>query len=191
MFVNVSRAQAQNEIASREHVTDVSTHKLEPRLVTGAAMPVRGNFIDDRLAADSGQRRFTRRIDIGHDHAVGVIKSTAEFLAQRLRARVAMRLKHGQHAVAPDRLRRCEGRANFGGMMRVIIDEQEPIAGIFDFETATRMSKIAQRTGNLFECNSEFGRQRDHAERVADVMPTRNIQRDVAEKLVSTEHTES
>ena len=55
-----------------------------------------------------------------------------------------MRLKHRQHAFAPGRFRGRERRANFGRMMRVIVDQQKAIALVFDFETAAGVLEIAR-----------------------------------------------
>ena len=88
-------------------------HPFQPRLVTDAAMTVRCDFVDDRLAADSRNRRFARRINIGDHHAVGIVEGAPEFFAQRLRARITMRLKHGQHALASDRSRGLQRGAGF------------------------------------------------------------------------------
>ena len=91
-------------------------------------MAVRDDFIDDRLSADARERRFARRINIGHDNAIGVIESAPKLLPQRFRPRIAMRLKHRQDAIAPGRFRGRERRANLGRMMRVIVHEQKAVA---------------------------------------------------------------
>ena len=86
-----------------------------------------------------------------------------------------MRLKHRQNPLPADRLGRLQRRANFGRMMSIIIDKQKTIAFVFDFETAARVLKFAKRAGNLFERNTELGRERDYTERVVDVVLTGNI----------------
>ena len=71
-----------------------------------------------------------------------------------------MRLKHCQHAIAPSRTRGREGGPNFGRMMRIIIDQQKSIAGIFDFETPARVLEIcASDFGNFLERNTKLGCQ--------------------------------
>ena len=109
---------------------------------------------------------FARRINVGDNNAIGVDRRRAKFLSQRLGSRVAMRLKHCQHAFAPGRSRGREGGPDFGRMMRVIIHQQKPVAGIFDFETAARVLEIcASDSGNFLKRNSELGCERDDAER--------------------------
>src|SRR5205807_9929204 len=95
-----------------------------------------------------------------HNHdtqQIGLIEGSAKFLSQRLGTGVAMRLKHSQHAIAPSRTRRGKGGPNFGWMMRIIIDQQKTIAGIFDFETPARVPKFVQGFGNLLKRNTELG----------------------------------
>ena len=94
LFVNVAGAEAENEIAGLDHVADIAMQPIESRLISRTAMSVRDDFIHDRLSADAGNRRFARRINVGDDDAIGIVKRAAEFFAQRLRARIAMRLKH-------------------------------------------------------------------------------------------------
>ena len=140
---------------------------IEPRLIGHAAMSVRDDLIDDRLPADAGNRRFARRINVGHDDTIGVIEGRAKFLPQRLGPRIAMRLKHRQDAFAPGRFRGRERGANFGRMMRVVVDQQKALALVLDLETPAGVLETAQRSGDLLERNSQFGGERDDTERVA------------------------
>ena len=124
----------------------IAMQPIEPRLIADAAMAVRDDFIDDRLPADAGKRRFARRINVGHDDAVGVVESAPELAPQRLRARIAMRLKHRQHAIAPGRARGRERRANLGRMMRVIVHQEKALALVFDLETPARVVETCVAT---------------------------------------------
>ena len=47
---------------------------FETRLIADAAMTMRDDLIHDRLAADAGQGRFARGINVGDDNAIGVIE---------------------------------------------------------------------------------------------------------------------
>src|SRR5207244_9503010 len=68
---------------------------------------------------------FRSCVNVGDDHTIGIVEGAAEFAAQRFRARITMRLKHRENTVAPGGFRGREGRANFGGMMRVIVRSEE------------------------------------------------------------------
>ena len=61
-------------------------------------------------------------------------------------------------------------------MMRIIVDEQKPVARVFDFEPAARVLEFPKRGGDLFEWNRKLGSQRDYSKRVMDVVFSRNIE---------------
>ena len=86
MLVNVARAKAQHEIAGVQHVSDISMHPFQTRLVTHAPMTVRHNFIRDGLTADFGNRRLTCRVNIRYHDAISIIERASEFFAQRFRS---------------------------------------------------------------------------------------------------------
>ena len=139
LFVNISSPKAQNEIAGRDHVSDVVVDPAQLRLITHAAMTVRRDFIRDRLARDPRQRFFACWINIGNHDALGVIERAPELTLQRFRPRVAMRLEHRQDSLA-SRCSRCgERRGNFRRMMRVIVHEQKTLALVFDLEPPARV----------------------------------------------------
>ena len=102
MFVNISRAEADNEIARIEHVADIAVHKLQTRLIGHAAMALRDDFIRNDATANSRNGRFIRTVNIRHDNALGVMKALPNCLTQRFGARITMRLKHRQHALSAD-----------------------------------------------------------------------------------------
>ena len=81
MFVNIASTETQHEIADIECVSQIPMRALESKLVARSAMAVFHDFIDNRLPADSGNRRFARRINIRHHHAIGLIEGAAKLLA--------------------------------------------------------------------------------------------------------------
>ncbi len=127
-----------------QHAAYIAMHPIQTRLITDPAMTVRRDFIGDRLAANSGNRRFAGGINIGHHHAVGVVESLAKFLAPALWcANIdAVETSSARACVCgPGRLQRG---ADLGGMMRVVVHQQETIALIFDFEPAARVLELAK-----------------------------------------------
>src|SRR5262249_12179641 len=179
--MNVSGTETENEIAGSEHVADVAMHAHKTRLISHSAMTVRQYGIGDGLTADSGNRRLARRINIGDDDAIGLIKGGAKLIAQRLGARVAMWLKHCQHPLASGRTRCRQGGADFRGMMRVIVDQQKAVASVLDFETAAGVPKFGQGNGDLFERHAKLARQRNHDGGVLHIVPARNAQTRLAQ----------
>ena len=90
-----------------------------------------------------GNGRLTRRINVGDDDVIGVVECRAKFDAQRFGPRIAMRLKHRQHAFATGGFGGRERGADLRRMMGVIIDEQKALALIFDLKAAARVLKSA------------------------------------------------
>ena len=191
MLVNVARTHAQNEIAGVEHVSDIAMDPFKTRLITHAAMSMTRDFVSDRLATDARDWRLARGIDIGHNNAVGVIKRASKFMTQRFGSRKTMRLKHRQDAFAARRSCRLERSANFTGMMRVVIDEQKTIAGVFYFKPPPGVLKFSKGSCNFLKRNPKLVRQRDHADGILDVVPSGNIQHCFAQLLapkIDTKH---
>src|SRR5436190_18143343 len=68
-------------------------------------------------------------------------------------------------------------------MMCVIVNQQEPLALILNFEAASRMLKPPQRSDHLFERNTELDGERNHSQRVAHGMSPRHIQNCFTQRL--------
>src|SRR5439155_13410810 len=100
-----------------------------------------------------------------------------------------MRLKHREHTLPPGRFRRLERGSNFRGMVRVVVDQQKTLARIFDLKTATRVVELAQRSGNFFKGNSQFGREGNYADGIMDVVPPGDIQDRFAQLLITMINT--
>jgi len=77
----------------------------------------RGKFI----AVDAGDRRLAGGIDRGDEHDIGVVEAGRELVEQRLKARIAMRLDHGDDAALAGHARRAEHRGNLDRMVRVVV----------------------------------------------------------------------
>ena len=70
-FVDIARAQAQEEIARFQQGRHAGRQTGKVRLVTGVRMAAPLQGVDDGLPADSGDRRLAGGIDIGDHHHVG------------------------------------------------------------------------------------------------------------------------
>src|ERR1700751_1339526 len=99
-----------------------------------------------------------------------------------------MRLEHRQHAFSPaaGRSRCLKGGANFGGMMRVIIDQQKSIAGVLYFKPAPGVFEFEKRSCNFLEGNSKLIRQRDYTNSIVDIVLSGNIQPCFAQSFAPT-----
>src|SRR4030095_11574335 len=81
LFVDVARAQTQNEVTSLQHVSDVTMHRLQIWFISDPAMAVLHEFIDDTLAGYSGKWTFAGRIYIRYHNPVGIVEGAAKFSA--------------------------------------------------------------------------------------------------------------
>ena len=154
--MNIASTETQHKIADIEGVADIAMHALEPRLVTRTAMTAFDHFINNCLPADPRNRRFACGVNIRHHHAISLIEGGAKLPAQRFGAGIAMRLKHGQHPFATHGSRSLQCSANFGGVMRVIVNKQKTIALILDLKPAPRVLEFTKRSRNFFERNSKL-----------------------------------
>ena len=95
------------------------------------AMAARAHALHQMIAVDILDRRLAGRIDVGHDHGVGVVEAGAELLEQFLQPRVAMRLHHRDHPAVGGLARRPQHRRDLDRMMAVIVDDGDavPFAG--------------------------------------------------------------
>jgi hypothetical protein len=128
-------------------------HRLQIWFISDLAMPMSHEFIDDSLAGDSGNRRLAGRIHIRYHNPVGIVEGAAKFPAERFRSRKTVRLKHCDETPPSDRFRCAERGANFCRMMPIIVDEQKPVARVFDLEPSTRVLKFPKRSRDFIERN--------------------------------------
>src|SRR5689334_3030660 len=102
-----------------------------------------------------------------------------------------MRLKHRDHSFASDRSGRPEGRFYFGGMMTIVVDQQEARAVIFDLKAPASVLKLGQRFGNFLERNSELGREGNYPKGIANVVLARNVENGISYLFFSVIDTEA
>jgi len=95
-----------------------------------------------------------------------------------------MGLKHGEHPFAASRPRSFQCSANFGRMMRVIVNEQKALAFIFDLETGVARARIYEEKLQFFSNGipSSTG-ERNHSEGIVDIVRPWHVQHGLAEFL--------
>ena len=157
MLVNISGAETQNEIAGFEHVTDSYVAPIPSAAGNSTPRcPCRSDLVSDGLPGDSRNRLLHATVNVRHDYAIRIVERATKFLLQRFGARIAMRLKHREHALATNRSRRLERRADFRRMMPVIVHQQKTVAVGLDLEPPARVFELRQRLRDLFERNTEL-----------------------------------
>ncbi len=146
-LVDVSRAQADHQITRLQHRADargdqpgkvvlVESGRDAPR----AATHPRSDWpVTPGIACSLGG------INARDHHDVGRFERASELVAQRLRARITVRLKHRDDPARMPRARRLQRGADFTRMMAVIIDHREARAAVFELETPPRAAKRFQR----------------------------------------------
>ena len=90
-------------------------------------MAVSGDRGRERLLVDAFDRRLAGGIDIGDDHAVGVVEAGGEGVEQRGQARVAMRLDDGDHLALGRGARRFQHRRDFDRMVAVVVVDGDAV----------------------------------------------------------------
>ena len=73
-------------------------------------------------------------------------------------------------------------------MMRIIVDEQKPVARVFDLEPAARVLEFPKRCRDLVERNRKLGSQCDYAKRVMHVVFSGNIEGRLPEFLAAAKN---
>src|SRR5438046_9582238 len=68
-------------------------------------------------------------------------------------------------------------------MMRVIIDEQKPVALVLDLKATARRLEFAQRNRDFFKGNPKLGAEGDHANGILDIVPDGDVQDCFAQML--------
>jgi hypothetical protein len=96
-----------------------------------------------------------------------------------------VRLKHRDETSPADRFRCAKRGTNFRRMMRIIVDEQKPVARVFDLEPAARVLEFPKRCRDLVERNRKLGSQRDYSKRVMHVVFSGDIESCLPEFLAA------
>src|SRR5205814_4902292 len=81
--------------------------------------------------------------------------------------------------------------SNLGGMMRIIVHQQKPIALVFDFETPPGVLEATQGCDDLFKRYSQLQGEGDYPERITHVVVARNVQAGFAQLLTSAMDTKN
>src|SRR4029453_9776462 len=109
------------------------------------AMPVGRDAVGQIAGVDAGDRRLARRVDVHDDEDVGLVERGQEVAPQVLGPRVAMRLEHRDHAPVEPCLGGGESRADLGGMMTVVVDDEHASGLAPDLEPALHPLEGGQR----------------------------------------------
>ncbi len=144
-FVDVARAEAQDEIAFLDLRACVLMDLSEIRLKFNVPMPARTNCVHDHLTRHTGNRFFAGWINVGDERGVGPIKSPAELVLERERPSVAVWLKHDEHALPAAGSGGRDRCCDLCGVVPVVIDDEIARRFVADFESASGTAKAFER----------------------------------------------
>src|SRR6266487_2396418 len=99
-----------------------------------------------------------------------------------------MWLKHRDETSPADRFRCAKCGTNFRRIISIVVDEQKPVARVFDLEPAARVLEFLKRCRDLVERNRQLGSQRDYSKRVMHVVFSRNIEGRLPEFLAAAKN---
>src|SRR5206468_3054176 len=128
-FPDAAGAHGDDQIAFLGFGTEIVADLLKVRQMNGARS-ARVDLRDQIRAADGGLVFFavTNRINVRDNRLIGIGEAGGKFFQQKPRAAVLVRLKDAQQpARLVARPQRRQRRADLGGMMAVIIDDDRAI----------------------------------------------------------------
>ena len=146
--------------------------------------------VDDHLAADPLNRLFAGWVNIRDENCIRIVEGPPEVLFQSQSARVSVRLEHDEHPILPHPAGRCEGSADFAGVMPVIVDHHEIVAAVLHLETPTRTSEGLKSLGDLCDLYAQLYCKGNCPGGVADVVAARDVQGEHPQQLAVAEYLE-
>ena len=147
------------------------------------ALPAHFRF--DRMPAHARNRRLACRVNIREDEEIRRGERLAEFVGEKLRARVAVRLECADETLGLRLLCRLERRCDFRRVMRVAIDDPDAAYTPLRLKAALRAVEYGKPCRELFKRDADRKSRDDARERIEHVMASGDVERDVAEPLLS------
>src|SRR6266566_2719244 len=138
-------------------------------------VPVGRDAVGQVAGVHAGNRRLARGVDVHDDEDVGLVERGQEIVPQVLRPRVAVWLEHRDHAPVEPRLGGGEGRADLGGVMAVVVDDEHVAGGAPDLEAPLHPREAGQGGPDLRKRHLEVERDRGGGQRVEHVVAAGNL----------------
>ena len=120
------------------------------------AMAVGGDRGRERLLVDAFDRRLAGGVDVGDDHAVGVIEAGGEGVEQRRQAGEAMRLHDGDHLALGRGPRGFQDRRDLDRMVAVVVVDRDAVPCPGAGETPPHAAETRDRLANDVDRRSEL-----------------------------------
>ena len=121
-------------------------------------------------------RLFARRIDVGHDHAVGVGETGREVVHQVAQTGVAVRLDHGDDAALAHLTRRLQHGGDLDRVVAVIVHDSHPVHHARRRKAALDPAEPGQTLADRLVGYVQLARHGDGGQGVGDIVPARHRQ---------------
>src|SRR6476659_7263718 len=174
----VAGAAAHHDVAGLCQPLDHARKVLRAVERNDLSMTVRTQPLHQRVAVGAGNRRFAGRVDVRHDHGVGIVETGRELLEQRSQPGVAMRLHHGDD-LAPARLARsAQHGSDLDRMVAVSVDDRYAVPFAGAGEAPPHAAEAGERVAYEIVGNTELARDRDRRGGIERVVTPRHRQRE-------------
>ena len=174
---NVSCPHCDNKVARAHMLGKIAFEVSMLRQVDGILPRLPRDLLHQRLSADARNRRLPCRVDIGEEQQIGRCKARTELLAQKLRPRVAMRLKDADEACGVRRTRCRQRHGDLRRMVRIVV--HHPDTALFALRLEAALCPVEARKCVLNLCKSNIREPCDGntGERVEHVVPPGDVER--------------
>ena len=148
-------------------------------------MAVAPQALHQGVAVEARQGRLARRIDLGHDHHIGVVETGAEVAEQVGQARIAVWLDDGDHPALGYRARGLQHRGDLHRMVAIVVDDPHPVGDAGGREAAPHPAETGQALADILRAHRQLTRHGDGGQRVHRIVVAGHgqVQIDVAHRL--------
>src|ERR1017187_8517597 len=178
---DVAGAQSEDGVAFLRHGSKRLDAAIDGAGVFDGAVAELADAIDQGLGGDAFDGLFGGRIDIHHENRVGLVKGARELVHQMERAGEAMGLEEDVDAPETAHAGAIQGRADFGGMVAVIVDDGDAALDAAHLKAAVDAVEGGKGFADFVGGDFEFHGDGDGGHGVEHVVAARNAQVEAAQ----------
>jgi hypothetical protein len=172
----VAGAQGQDGVAFPRHAGQRFDAAIHGADVFDGAVAELADAIDQRLGGDALDGFFRGGVDIHHENRVGLVKGARELVHQMERAGEAMGLEEHVDAAETAHAGAIQGRADFGGMVAVVVDDGDAALDAAHLKAAIDAVESGKGVADGAGGDFEFHGDGDGGHGVEHVVTARNAQ---------------
>ncbi len=144
-------------------------------------MTVGAQALDQGVAVDSRQRRFSGGINIGDDHRIGVVEAGAEAFEQVAQTAEAVGLHHRDHLTGRDAPGGAKHRGDFDRMMRIVVDDGDAVDFAGLGEPAVDSGEAGQGAAHHRVVDAHLAGDGDRGQGIQDVVLAEHRQEQIGQ----------